>query len=588
MKLSKLKKELKKIDISIDANVNELNAIVLTGQVDDYKKVLKAGSLAVDKKLYAGVVNNIKVDGFTQEIVSPLENDNLLDGKKVDVLVIGGGIVGTACLRELSKLKLTSLLVERGPDLANGQSSKNGGVIHVGLNFSSSSQKLKYCVKGNEMYEQLSKDMHVPYENEGQVTFARAKWEMLILKIFAKQGKKKGIGRLEIMSREELLKKEPSVPEWSCGGLFMGTGGITCPHRMTIAMAENAVENGAEVSLNTIVKDMVVENDRIVKVITNRGTIYPKAVVNAAGIYVDYIADMAKDRTFTVHPRVGTDLITDKKAGFMAKSSMGKTPFTLSPSQIEALDDKPFAFLKATIKNLHSHSKGVGLIHSVDGNMLVGPNADEVMDREDTSTDRKVVNHIIDVQREVQPNFKASDVIAYFTGVRAPIYEEDFSVRQGIKTKNIFECAGVQSPGITAAPAIAVDIKNWIKDYLVSIGIEVKDNKDFNPKRNAKPILNELSLEERDRLIKLNPSYGEIVCRCEEISKGEIIDCIHSPIPVLTVDGIKRRIRPGMGRCQGGFCMPNVMKIIAEETGQNLEDVKKSTSQSIIAYSKTK
>lgn len=587
MKLNKLQKELNKIDPGISVSVNELNAIVLKGTVDDYSKVVKAGSVSVSKD-YAGVVNDIKVEGFTQQIVTPSLKDNALDGKKVDVLVIGGGIVGAACLRELSRYNLSSLLVERGPDLANGQSSKNGGVVHVGLNFSSSSQKLKYCVKGNEMYRQLSEDLHVAYENEGQVTFARAKWEMLILKLFKKQGKKKGIGGLEIMSREELLKKEPSVPDWSCGGLFMGTGGITCPHRMTIAMAENAVENGAEVSLNTIVLDMVLENDRIVKVITNRGTIYPKAVVNAAGIYVDYIADMAKDRTFTVHPRVGTDLITDKKAGHMAKSSMGKTPFTLSPSQINALPDKPFAFIKATIKNLHSHSKGVGLIHSVDGNMLVGPNADEVMDREDTSTSREVVNHIIDVQREVQPNFKASDVIAYFTGVRAPIYEEDFVIRQGIRTKNIFECAGVQSPGITAAPAIAVDIRDWVKEYLISTGIKVEDNKSFNPVRKAKPVLSELSLEERDRLIKENPAYGEIVCRCEEISRGEIIDCINSPIPVRTVDGIKRRIRPGMGRCQGGFCMPNVMKIISEETGIPVENIKKSTDDAFIAFSKTK
>ena len=587
MKIEKLKKELFKIDPNIKAAEKD-GCILLTGEVDDYRKVVKAGQTAVDKKRYLGVLNDIKVKGFEQKVILPSINDLKYDNKQCDVLIIGGGITGCATARELSKYNLKIMLVEKGPDVASGQSSRNGGVVHVGINFSADSQKLKYCVAGNNMYDKLASDLHVPFEHKGQVTFAHNSWEKLVLRIIKAKGKKMGIGKTQIMSRKELLKIEPSVPTWSKGGLYMGTGGITCPHKMTIAMAENAIENGAEICLNTAVLSMELKGDTVYAVKTNRGTIYPKVVVNAAGVYSDVIAQMANDRTFTIHPRTGTDMITDKKVGWMVNTSMGKTPFTLSPEQLKTIPNNPIARIKAIIKNLHSHSKGVGLIHSVDGNMLVGPNADEIMDREDFSTKREVVENIIKVQQEVAPGFKASDVIAYFSGVRGPTYEEDFVVRPGIKTKNIFEAAGIQSPGVTAAPAIAVDLALWIKEYLEKSGIAVEDNKDFNPVRKYKPVLSELTLEERNELIKTNPDYGKIICRCEEISKGEIIDALRSPLPVYTVDAIKRRVRPGMGRCQGSFCMPLVMQIIAKEANIPLEEVKKSNAESTIVFKDSK
>ncbi len=588
MNLLKLNKQLSLIDPSLKAEVNIDNCLVLTGEVDDYKLSVKAAKLSLDKKKYLGLINDIKVRGKELYMKIPSFSDISLDNKEVDVLVIGGGIVGASILRELSKYKLNTLLVEKGHDLACAQSSRNGGVVHVGINFSTHSNKLKYCVRGNNMYEGLCKDLDVPFERKGQSTFARTYFEKFILRCVASTGKKKGIGLLKILSRDELRKIEPSVPDWAKGGLWMGTGGITCPHRMTFAMAENAVENGAYVSLNTAVTSMELKDNKIIKVLTNRGTIIPKVVVNAAGIFSDMIANMADDRTFSIHARTGTDIIFDKKVGWMAASSMGKTPFTLSPSQIASLTHKPFAFIKATINNLHSHSKGVGLIHSVDGNMLVGPNADEVYDRENHSTTKEVIDKIIEVQKEVQPLINKNDVIAYFTGLRAPTYEEDFVVRQGIRTKNIFEAAGIQSPGITAAPAIAEDMAIWIKDYLASTGVDVKINESFNPIRKSTPVLKELSDEDRNKLIKENPNYGEIVCRCEEVSKGEMLDCLHSVIPVHTIDSIKKRCRPGMGRCQGSFCMPLVAKIIADDLHINLEDVVYKTQDSKIAFGKTK
>jgi glycerol-3-phosphate dehydrogenase len=570
MNLKKLQRKLKVIDTNIEASFKD-SCLLLTGEVDNYTKVFKAGKLATKVKSL-GVLNDIKVKGNTPKIRLPEIQDEALEGKEVDVLVIGGGISGTSILRELSKYNLKALLVEKDSDLASGQSSRNGGVVHTGLSYPKGSLRLKYCVEGNKMYKAMCEDLHVPFYNTGQVTFARRPLEMLALRIAAKGGKKKGIDKLKILNREELLKYEPSVPEWSIGGLYMGTGGITCPHTLTIALAENAVENGAEVSLDTAVIDMTVKDQNIVEVLTNRGRIYPKVVINAAGVYADKIAELAFDRTFTIHPRSGTYLVTDKKIGHIVNGSMGKTPFTLAPSTIAKLPKKHFAVLKATIKNLKSPSKGIGLIKTVDDNVLIGPNAKEVIDREDYATERLVADTIFEVQQEVQPSLKKSDIIAYFTGVRAATYEEEFVVRQGIKTKNIFEVAGIQSPGLTAAPAIAVDAAKWTVSFLEEQGFKVEENKTFNPKRKYQPILKHLSLEERDKLIKENKDYGEIVCRCEEISKGEIIASLNSPIPVYTVDAIKKRVRPGMGRCQGTFCLSHVMKIIANNSDNKISD----------------
>ena len=586
MNLKRLQRELRKLDAGIVASERD-GCVLLEGEVNDYATVFAAGKLAVDKDRYLGVLNDIKVRGFEQKVALPALHDESMEGMECDVLVIGGGVTGCAIARELRRHQLSVLLVEKGPDVASGQSSRNGGVVHVGVNFAKDSQKLHYCIRGNAMYRKLAHELHVPYENKGQVTFARTKVEMLALEYVHRTALEKGVIGTKVMGRDDLRKIEPSVPDWSVGGLFMATGGVTSPYLMTIALAENAVENGATVMLDTAVLDMKVEDGLVTEVVTNRGTIRPKAVVNAAGVYADVIAQMADDRTFTIHPRVGTNIVMDKKAGWMVNTSMGKTPFTLTPHQLEEIPSDLISQAKAMVKSASSHTKGIALIHTVDGNMLVGPNADEVPDREDVSTDRAVVERILASQQEVQPAVSASDIIAYFTGVRSPTYEEDFVVRPGIKTRNVFEAAGIQSPGLTAAPAIAVDIASWVCTYLSDL-MDIAENERFDPVRKAPPVLSELSLEERDQLIRERPDYGEIVCRCEGISKGEILDALRSPLPVYTVDAIKRRCRPGMGRCQGAFCLPAVMRIIAEETGMPLEAITKGGGESRIVLGPTK
>lgn len=574
--------------LSADIRVSEeRGCIVLKGEVDDWATAVEAGKLAVDKKHYLGVINDIQLRGFVPHPRLPSVNDQLLEGERPDVLIIGGGITGCAIARELSRWDLNTILVEKGPDVAVGASSANGGVIHVGINFSKKSQKLKYNLRGNRMYAELARQLDVPFEQKGQFLLCCRPWERLIVEYLRLNGRRMGIQGVRWLGRDELIKHEPHLPDFVIGGMYMPSGGITSPHEMTVALAENAVSNGVRLFLDTAVLDMETKDGHIVSVGTNRGRLYPKLVVNAAGVYADQIAEMAGDRTFTIHARRGTDIITDKKIGHLVHTSMEKSPFSILPYQKAQVPRGIFGRIRYFSKVMHSNTKGIGLIHSVHGNMLVGPNAIETPDREDTATRREEVEQIIKIQQNIAEELKFSDIIAYFTGVRAPTYEEDFVVRKGIFTDNILEAAGIQSPGITAAPAIAEDISIWAVEYL-SKEKRITKNDAFNPVRHAPPRLSEMSDEERDALIHENPDYGIIVCRCEEVSKGEIIQALNSPICVPTLDGIKRRVRPGMGRCQGGFCSPLVTQIIAEHQGVSLSEVKKNSAGSIVTYGETK
>ncbi len=587
--MSKYKKICKAIaNLSPDIKASEeKGCIVLRGEADDWETVVKAGQLAVDKKRYLGVINDIRLKGFVSKPRLPSETDKSLDGEKPDVLIIGGGITGCAIARELSKFSLNTILAEKGPDVAYGASRANGGVIHVGINFSKHSQKHYYNLRGNRMYAELSRQLDVPFEQKGQVLLCCRRWERVLVELLKLHGKSMGIEGVRYLNREELIKHEHCIPDFVIGGMYMPIGGITSPMEMTVALAENAVKNGVRLCLNTAVLSMETQNGHIISVDTNRGRLFPKLVINAAGVYADEISEMAGDRTFTIHPRRGTDIITDKKAGYMVSTSMEKSPFSILPYQSAQLPKGPAARIKFLIGALHSNTKGIGLIHSIHGNMLIGPNAVETPDREDTATHREEVDAIIKLQQHIATDLKFSDIIAYFTGVRAATYEEDFVVRKGIFTDNIIEAAGIQSPGVTAAPAIAEDISKWALECLEKT-MTVKKKDSFDPVRHAPPRLAHMSEEDRNAYIKKNPDYGVIICRCEEISKGEILDALNSPVCVPTLDGIKRRLRPGMGRCQGGFCLPLVLQIIAEHQGIRLSEVKKNSAESVITFGETK
>ena len=544
-------------------------ALHVTGRSDDWSEIIEACSLCVQKKgSRIHVVNDIAFLG--RGIPSPHRprlQDDFLEGRHPDVLVIGGGISGASIARELSKWKLDILLVEKEMDLAMQASGRNDGEVHPGVDLDRGLLKQEYVLRGNRMYEKVCSELGVPFRRCGQYVCFTDKWTKPLVKAYAWQRKHIcGVKDTRIISREELLKAEPNVADSIKFAMYNPSAGCVCPYGLTIAFAENAVMNGAVVSLSTIVEDMEVVDGRICKVVTNRGNVYPKVVINAAGVFSDEIARMADDRFFSIHPRKGTDIIMDRKKGGELMSI-------------------------ATIKELFGsdkHTKGGGILHTVHDNLLFGPDAVETFLREDYTTARENVDKVFTKQQRTIEDISKGDIITYFSGVRAATFEEDFIIEEGRKTHNLIHCAGIQSPGLTTAPAVALDVEKMTIDMLRRMGMNPEVNKDFNPVRKPIPEVRNLPDEERDALIRQNPDYGVVICRCEEISKGEILDALHSPIPVPTVDAVKRRVRPGMGRCQGGFCMPLVSEIIGREFNLDMKDVMKSTDSSPISFEKTK
>ncbi len=543
------------------------SCIVLCGQLSTWQETVEACQLAATKYSMTHVVNDISCTEVKNiPMRTPKLQDNALDGKSPDVLIIGGGISGVSIARELSKWKLNILLVEKESDLALQASGRNDGEVHPGIDLSKGSKKHYYIRKGNAMFDDICRELDVPFRRVGQyVCFNKGFAKPLVYLYCLYRKKHDGISDTKLISGVDLKQIEPNFAEEFKFAISNPSSGCVCPYGLTIAYAENAVQNGAEIALNTAVLDMAVENGAIKSVTTNRGIIYPKIVINAAGVFAEDIAKMAKDRFFSIHPRRGTNSILDKKAGTYMHSIASVKDLTISKT----------------------HSKGGGILHTVHNNLLIGPDAVETYEKENTETHKESIETVFSKQKRTMPKLSERDIITYFTGVRAPTFEEDFIIENGRKTKNLIHCAGIQSPGLTTAPAVALDIEKMAVQMLRRIQT-VEKNPNFSPIRHGIPVLKDMDDKHRAEMIRKNPDYGVIVCRCEEISKGEILDALHSPICVPTVDGIKKRIRPGMGRCQGGFCSPLVTQIIAEYLGVPLSEVKKSSEDAVITFGRTK
>ncbi|HPG91940.1 MAG TPA: FAD-dependent oxidoreductase [Clostridia bacterium] len=544
--MSKLKKITRKIKRKYPKiEVSEKDGCVrLCGELNNWDDIVAAGQMAVNQD-FIGVLNDIKLKDFVEpKIKQSIINDKKYDGRNLDVLVIGGGVVGCAILRELTRYDLKVALVEKESDVACGASGRNDGAIHVGIDLHGKSKKLAYLMRANPLYEKLSEELDFKFIRTGQY-IAFSSWKFLIGYLLLKsRAKHNGIHGMKFISGKKLKELSPNINPKTKFAFYYPSGGSVCPYGMTIAYADNAVSNGGEIWLDTCVTDMNVKDGKIVSVKTNRGEVYPKVVINAAGVYADKIAEMANDRFYTIHPRRGTNSILDK-------------------ASVERYGNLSISMYGNAKKNAKLHTKGGGVVYTVDGNLLIGPDAVETPNREEIFTTADSINTVLNRQQDILPKLNGSDIITYFTGVRASTYEEDFVIQMGRKTENFVHAAGIQSPGLSAAPVIAQDVADLAVKYLQNSS-PVTENQNFNPKRKGVTELRSLSLNKRDELIKKNPDYGEIVCRCEEISKGEIIDALNLPLKVDTVDGIKRRVRAGMGRCQGGFCQPRVLKIISE------------------------
>lgn len=562
--INKIKRKLVKAGYPLIEASLKNGSVVLSGELEDYEGILECGTIAVCKES-RGVVNDIRLKGYAPEKmrICPVE-DKAYDGESPDVLVIGGGIVGAAIARELTKYALTVTVLEKEYDIATGQSARNDGMIHAGIDLKPSSIKVKYNARGNAMYPRISKELDVPIEMCGQCVLYTKRWQKLLFPFIKARGAKNNIP-VEKLGPEE-VKKYVSEPGIKYGGFMCPSAGILSPYQMTVAFMENAINNGAVLHTDTAVTGIDNDGEKITAVRTNRGTFYPKAVVNAAGIYSDVIAEWAGDRHFTIHPRRGVEAVLDKKAKKATSAVIGK-----------------FVIKSSTGKG---HTKGGGVIVTVDGNILLGPSAKETPERENEATVPEEFEEMIAKQFKLAPKLKRSDIITYFAGTRAATYEEEFVVEKSPVVRNFVQAAGIQSPGVTAAPAIAEDVGKWVAEIV--FGSDVKYNTNFDPIRKRIPKPSEMLPEERKKLIAEDPDYGVVICRCEEVTKGEIKEALRRPASVPAVDAVKRRVRAGMGRCQGGFCSPLVMKIISEECGIPLDKVRKKGAGSEIAFRYTK
>lgn len=565
-----IKKTQKKLDTAFGGKVSaavEDGCVILRGTLGDWSNIVSACSMAVQKQRGIHVVNDIQLEGASiPKMRLPGVADKSLDGRAPDVLIIGGGISGAAIARELSKWELDILLVEKEADVAMQASGRNDGEVHPGIDLGRGTLKHAYIRRANAMFDRLCDELAVPFDRCGQYVLFTQPWLRPLVGLYVLWRKyHAGIEDSTLISGKAVLKREPNANPNTRFAIYNPSAGSVCPYGLTIAYAENAVQNGVKIALETAVTGMDVENGKIKGVFTNRGTLYPRLVINAAGVFAEDVAAMAGDRFYSIHPRRGTNTILDKKQGRVFRSIAGIKEFTTEKT----------------------HTKGGGILHTAHGNLLVGPDAVETFEKENFSTDRETIERVFKKQKKVIPELSERDVITYFTGVRAPTFEEDYIIETGRKTKNLIHCAGIQSPGLTTAPAVALDIEKMAVAMLSRGGL-VRKNSAFTPRRNAAPVLRHLGREERAALIAQKPDYGAMVCRCEEISKGEILDALNSPFCVPTVDGVKKRLRPGMGRCQGGFCAPLVATIIAEHQGILLSEVKKSGEGSELCFGETK
>ncbi|MCH4188534.1 MAG: NAD(P)/FAD-dependent oxidoreductase [Megasphaera sp.] len=478
--------------------------------------------------------------------------------KQADVVVIGGGITGTAVLHELAKYNLRAVLLEREPELAAGTTKANSAILHAGFDAPAGSMKARMNVEGNAMYHELKDQLDLDIRWSGSFVAAVDDEQMAVLQDLKKRGEENGVPGLEIWDGAKVHEKEPNLSKDVKGALWAPTAGICWPFGMACAFAENAVINGAEVLRECEVKHIIVENGAVKAVETNQGTIETKYVINAAGVHADEISKLAGDDSFTIHPRKGEYILFDKTA----QKDLVYTPIFPTPTKM---------------------GKGILVCPTTHGNVFVGPDAQDMDDdcKEDTAVTIPGMDEILSKSRHLVPNIPVGATITEFAGVRAVSSTGDFILGPSQMTKGLIQAAGIQSPGLTSAPAIA---KYLVDPIVKATGASWKQ--DYKPGRPAQPCFRTMAAADQNALIAKDSRYGRVICRCETITEGEIVDAIHRPVGARTVDGVKRRTRAGMGRCQGGFCGPRVTQILSRELHIPITEVRKEMCNSYMFYNK--
>lgn len=473
-----------------------------------------------------------------------------------DVIIIGAGVSGSASARELSRYKLNVCVLEREEDVCCGTSKANSGIVHAGFDAASGSLMAKLNVRGNQMMEQLSVDLDFPFKKNGSLVVCLSEDDMPKLRKLYDRGITNGVKELRILSREELRELELNISDDAYAALYAPTGGIVCPFNLNIALAENASMNGVEFKFDTEVRDLQ-KNGDIWEVHTSQGVFQARCVVNAAGVYADKFHNMVSEDKIHITPRRGDYCLLDKTAG----EHVNHTIFAL-----------PGKF-----------GKGILVTPTVHGNLLLGPTALDIDDKEGTNTTREGLDQVIAKAGMNVKDLPLRKVITSFAGLRAHEDAHEFVIRELPDAEGFIDCAGIESPGLTSCPAIGEMVAGIIRDKL-----NPEENPDFIATRKGVLDPETLSKEERIALIKEKPAYGNIICRCEMITEGEILDAIHRPLGAKSLDGVKRRTRAGMGRCQSGFCSPRTMEILSRELNMDMFDITKSGGNSHIVVGTNK
>ena len=473
-----------------------------------------------------------------------------------DVIIIGAGVSGSAVARELSRYRIKVCVLEKEEDVCCGTSKANSGIVHAGYDAAEGSLMAKLNVRGNEMMDALARDLDIPFKRTGSLVICLHEEDQPQLQTLYERGGRNGVPGLRILGREELKDMEPNISNEACAALYAPTAGIICPFELNIAMAENAAMNGVEFRFNTEVQDLK-STEKGWEIYTSQGVCETRYVVNAAGVYADVFHNMVSKNKIHITPRRGDYCLLDKSAG----SHVGRTIFAL-PGK---------------------YGKGVLITPTVHGNLLVGPTAVDIEDKEGTNTTKEGLDEIIKKAGMNIKNLPMRQVITSFAGLRAHEDGHEFIIGEVKDARGFIDCAGIESPGLTSSPAIGEMVGNLIRDKM-----NLEEKEDFISIRKGVLNPNTLDREQRNFLIQEKPEYGNIVCRCEMITEGEIIDAIQRPLGARSLDGIKRRTRAGMGRCQTGFCSPKTMEVLARELHIPISEVTKSGGNSGIIRGRNK
>lgn len=449
--------------------------------------------------------------------------------KPYDVIIVGAGIVGSSIARELSRYRLKIAVLEKEEELSFGVSKSNSGIIHPGTQHAPGLLKTRLCVQGNILIRKISKELGVDFKEVGELVVAFNEDEAVRLKALKDEGVRSGVPGLEIVDRVWLRTNEPNLSGEAVAALYAPTAGIVSPYRLVYDMCENAKRNGVEIYTEAVVTGIA--RGKIFEISTSKGVFRSRYLINAAGLFADDISRMAGVDSFKITPRKGEEFILDKKRAYLTNHLL----FPL-PSKI---------------------SKGVLVTRTADGNPMIGPTAEDVDDKTDLSTSDEGLRKVLDSARKMVPAINESDIIAYFAGLR-PAAGDDFIIRHEEKIPGFVNVAGIQSPGLTAAPAIAI----LVCDILKKNGLSMEKKTRFVQRRKKTIHLFDIPLPETKKLIKKDKGYGDIVCRCEMVSAKEVRDAIARG--AATLDGIKFRTRAQAGRCHGSFCTTRIMKLLSE------------------------